>query len=317
MRRGTLLVLSTAFLWGTTFPATRFGLEDGNLEPYSFLYYRFAVATLALLAYALPARRVDWSMFADWRLVGLGLINALGYLLQYAAQDRTTASKTSLLVNVNVLITAILAYYLLRERLAASTGVGAVLGVLGVFLLTSNGDLASLRFSNSEFVGDLMAFGTGMCWTVYILTMKHYFTKHPHSDVIAVTVVLFVTTLFVLFPIALFTEGLEYRGNLEGLGAIAYLSVFPTVVALWAYQVGLKTTSAAVSSVLLLFETVVAVALSVMFLSERMTGWTGVGAALTLVATYLVSKAPGPDSPMQTTPAAVEIAETQQKDLQP
>ena len=71
------------------------------------------------------------------------------------------------------------------------------LGVVGVVLLTSNGDFASLQFANTEFVGDLMAFGTGMCWTVYILTMKRYLTEKPETDVIAVTVVLFVTTFAV------------------------------------------------------------------------------------------------------------------------
>ena len=307
MRRGTALVLFSAFLWGTTFPATRYGLEQGNLEPYAFIYFRFAIATMALLAYALPTKRVDWSLFADWRLVGLGVFNALGYLLQYLAQDRTSASKTSLLVNVNVLITALLAFYLLKERIAPSTGLGAVIGVAGVVMLTSNGDLSALRFSNSEFVGDLMAFGTGICWTVYILTMKHYLTQKPDADVIALTTVVFVTTLFVLFPVALFTDGLAYEGNWNGVAALGYLSVFPTVVALWAYQVGLKSTSAAVSSIMLLFETVVAVTISVLFLNENLSGWTAAGAVLILVATYLASRAPGPDSAAQTTPDAVDV----------
>jgi drug/metabolite transporter (DMT)-like permease len=308
MRRGTALVLFSAFLWGTTFPATRYGLEQGNLEPYAFIYFRFAIATIALLAFALPARRVDWAMFGDWKLVGLGLLNALGYLLQYLAQDRTSASKTSLLVNVNVLITALLAYYVLRERIAASTGFGAVLGIVGVVMLTSNGDLSSLRFSNTQFVGDLMAFGTGVCWTVYILTMKQYLTKRPDTDVIAVTTVVFVTTLFVLFPVALFTDGLTYEGNWQGVAALGYLSVFPTVVALWAYQVGLKSTSAAVSSIMLLFETVVAVTISVLFLEENLSGWTAAGAALILVATYLASRAPA-EQTIATPPEAAAVDE--------
>lgn len=317
MRRGTWLVLAAAFLWGTTFPATRYGLEDGGLEPFGFLYFRFAVATLALLAYAVPARRIDWALFTDWRLLALGLVNALGYVLQYVAQERTTASKTALLVNVNVLITALLAYYLLKERIAASTGVGAVLGVTGVVLLTSNGDLASLRLTNQEFLGDMMAFGTGVCWTVYILTMKRYYMQNPNTDVIALTVVLLVVTLLVLFPLALFTEGLAYVGNARGAATIAYLGVFPTVFALWAYQEGLKSTSAAVSAVLLLFETVVAVVLSFLFLSEILTGWTAAGAVLILAATYLASRSPAGVEPAQAAPEAAAPTEKASKAHEP
>src|SRR5687768_12073296 len=104
MRRGTALVLGSALLWGTTFPATKWGLIDLGLPPAAFLFWRFLVATLVLALIAVARRHVRLDYFLDWRLWVLGLFNAVGYLVQFEGQSITSASKTSLLVNVNVLI---------------------------------------------------------------------------------------------------------------------------------------------------------------------------------------------------------------------
>lgn len=292
MRRDVLFVLTSAFLWGTTFPAVRYGLEAGGLSPFGFLYYRFVVATLALLGIAIYFRRLQMGLFRDWRLWLFAAVNTLGYVLQFLGQERTTASKTSLLVNVNVLVTALLAYWVLRERFSRGVLWGLGFGFLGVFLLTTNGDLDALRFSNEEFVGDVMAFGTGVCWTAIILGVKAYLNARPETDTIAMNSVIFTATTIFVFGLAWATEGLAYQGNLAGAGTILYLGLFATTLAFVLWQEGLRTISAAVSAILLLFETIVALVASILFLDEGFTGWTGAGALLVLFALYLASRGP-------------------------
>ena len=288
MRRATGYVLLAAFLWGTTFPATKVGLTSGGLDPLPFLFFRYLVATIALVAIALWRRRVDLGLFADWRLWALGIANATGYVLQYVGQSITTASKTSLLVNVNVLITAVFAWWLLRERIGRGVWVGLGLGTLGVTLLTTNGVFTVL---SGEFAGDVMAFSTGICWTILILGYKQYMKDHPGVDAVAMNLVVFSATLLFFFVAALPT-GLRFTGDPATLGLVVYLGVLPTTAAFLLWQEGLRGLTASVSSVLLLFETIVALVISILWLDETLSGWTGVGAGLVLAAMYLASREP-------------------------
>jgi drug/metabolite transporter (DMT)-like permease len=296
MRRETLYVLLAAFLWGTTFPATRHGLTLG-LTPLNFLLYRYVVAVASLFLIALWRGRVQLRLFLDWRLWMLAIGNALAYLSQYVAQSITSASKTSLLVNVNVLVTAVLAWWLLRETIGRGVWTGLALGIVGVTFLTTNGEFTVL---SGEFQGDVIALTSGLIWTGMILFYKWYMSKHPEADAIAMNLVVFTVTLLI-FVIASLPSGLAFTGTGESIGWILYLGIFPTTGAYLLWQEGLRGLTASVSSVLLLFETIVALSISILFLSERLSGWTAAGALLVLVAMYLASRAPA--GPVVATPA--------------
>ena len=292
------MVLGAAFLWGTSFPLIEIGYA-GGLRPYAFLYYRYVIATLALLVIAIATRNVRFDLFKEPRLLLLAGLNLVGYITQFLGQDLTTASKASLLVNVNVLMTALLAVWFLRERLGRGLLVGCGLGLVGLFLLTTNGDLSTLRLTNKELVGDLLAFTTGICWTIYILVAKRFLDRHD-TNAISFTLVIFVVTTVLLLPITMVMEGLSYTGTPKAGGAIVYLALFSSVGAFLLWQQGLKEIPASVSSILLLFEVLVALAISIPLLGERLGGWSAVGAALILTSIYLASR--GPAAPVLATP---------------
>lgn len=296
------MVLGAALLWGTSFPMVEVGLA-GGLRPYAFLYYRYVVATLALLAIAIATRRVRFDLFREPRLLLLGVLNLTGYVTQFVGQDLTTASKASLLVNVNVLLTALLAVWLLRERLGRGLLVGCGLGLVGLFLLTTGGDLSALRWSNKEVLGDALAFVTGVCWTIYILVAKRFLDRNE-AHAISFTLVIFVVTTVLLLPITLFTDGLAYTGRPSAGLAIVYLGLFASVGAFLLWQQGLQETPASVSSILLLFEVVVALAISIPLLGEDLRGWSAVGAALILTSIYLASRAPATQAAAPAPPPA-------------
>ena len=66
MRRATLFVLASAFLWGTSFPTIRVGLERGEAGAFTFLLFRFVVATLVLAVLALRTRHFRFDV--SWRI---------------------------------------------------------------------------------------------------------------------------------------------------------------------------------------------------------------------------------------------------------
>lgn len=305
MNRAATVTLFSAVLFGTTFPAIRFGLEEGGLGPYAFLYYRFVIATALMATLAGLTRRLDLSLFREPKLLGLATLAALGYVLQHLAQDQTTASKASLLVNIHVVTVALLGFLFLSERHGREMFLAILLGLAGSFLLTTNGDLDTIRWSNAEFVGDVLAFASGACWAFYTVGLKQFLTRRPHTDGVALGVVVFTTLLVVLLPVLYWTEGLVHRPTPAGWISLAYLGVFVSNLAFLWWQEGLRGLKATASSVLLLAEIVVAVALGVAFLDERLGWWGLLGATGVILAALLASRSTPetPVAPEQTIPA--------------
>lgn len=304
MRRATLYTLIAALLWGTTFPTIRIGLEWGHAEPFTFAYLRFFLATVAVAAVAIPIRRFDWDMFSSPGLWGLAVLNVAGYAMQFVAQGQTTASKTSLLVDIDVVVIAVLGYWFLRERHGKEIVIALLLGTVGVALLSTNGDLETVSFNNREFVGDVLAFAAGLVWAVYFVGVKAWLEKRPQTDGVAFTLAVFTLTTIGLFPLAWGFEGLHGTGNATAWMMILYLGLLPTALAFLLWQEALRTESVTVTSVLLLLEIVVAVAIAVAFLDERLTGWALVGALLIAIAALVASRTPAPPLAPPAIPAA-------------
>jgi drug/metabolite transporter (DMT)-like permease len=304
LRRATLYVLVSAFLWGTSFPTIRLGLERGAAGPFTLLLFRFAVATLVLGLFALRTRHARTTV--AWpTLAGLSLLNAVGYALQFLAQDRTSASKTSLLVDIDVIAIAVLGYFLLGERHGREILAALGLGVVGLVLLSTGGDPAAATFERTEFVGDTLAFAAGLVWAVYYVWVKRIVRDRPDTDALGLTLGVFTLTTVLVAPAAWLVEGTGGSGNAVAWSASLYLGVFATALPFFLWFEALRTESVTVVALMLLLEIVVAVALGVAFLGERLTGWALAGALLILAAAYLAARGTPQPPPAVPAPGAV------------
>lgn len=298
MRKTLAATLLAAVLWGTSFPVIRIGLEQGGAAPLTFVTLRFVLAVLVLAPFALArhAREV-WAFLRRPAVWGVAVFNAAGYALQFLAQDRTTASKTSLLVDINAVFVAVVSVILLRERLGRGIWIALGVGVAGAALLSTGGSLEAVRFSNREFVGDALALAAGIVWAFSFVGIKHLLDTAPLAHHVAFTTALLTMTTLLLAVPALVFEGFGPMGGPVAWASIAYLAVFSTSVAFLLWQYGLQEFSATVSSIVLLLEILVAVAIGVAFLGERMSGWAAVGGVLVTVAAALAARASAPAAP--------------------
>jgi len=122
-------------LWSSAFVATRAGLA--GVSPLAFLTARFALAALVLVALA-AVLRSDWAALSGvWpHLVVSGvLINALYLSGAYIALDHIDAATMALVGTLHPLVTAVLARFMLGERLRPMQKLGFALGIGGVVLV--------------------------------------------------------------------------------------------------------------------------------------------------------------------------------------
>jgi drug/metabolite transporter (DMT)-like permease len=102
-----VLTALASLIWGTSFPGVKWGLDYvGN--DMLFLWLRFAVATVVTLSIVLWLKRFSFAVLREPVVWLIGGLNSAAFVAQYVGLNYTTASKTALLVDINVVAVAII-----------------------------------------------------------------------------------------------------------------------------------------------------------------------------------------------------------------
>jgi drug/metabolite transporter (DMT)-like permease len=282
---GIAATAGAAILWGTSFPATKVALPSFG-DPLFFAAVRVAIAAIVSLLLLQMLGRSDWKIYRSPVIWIIGATNAIGIALQNYGMDMTSASKTVLLVDINVVIVAFLSYWLFKEKFGLRKSAGVAAGIIGVVLLTYTPNLTP---GSAEVLGDVLVFMSGVMYAIFIVTVKKTLGKVDPLEVsmaaIATSAVMLAIPCAVMVPAGLMDTTID----IGGIAPTLYLAVACTTVAyyLWAY--GLKRLTATSSSIILLLEIVAGLAVSFTLLGEGLNSYAVVGAAFIVGAIILVS----------------------------
>ena len=291
-RNAITLTVLASLLWGTSFPGTKWGLGHvGN--DVLFLWLRFLLASGITLVVVMSLRKMRFSVFKEPTIWLIGGLNCIGFVMQYVGLTITNASKTALLVDINVVAVAIISYFAFRERLGRWQVGGVVFGSLGVVLLTLNKDLA---FDMSQLPGDIIVYLAGWSWAFFIIFSKKMLDRRPGIEVSSAAIV--TCTVWLIVPMSyLMLVGADLSVEPLGWAGAAYLALFCTTAATLLWAMGLEGVSATASATIMLVEVVTALAISILLLKETMSAVAGIGGLLVLVSIALVAGTGGGEKP--------------------
>ena len=282
-KKAVLMTILAGFLWGTSFPAIKIGLQ--YMDPYTFVFLRFLTASLTMLLILVITGKASFNFTKTRLVIFLGVVNGVAYMLEYVGMASTTASKSSLFINLSAVWVALLCPLLLRERLGGKKAVGVGVSMAGVVLMTTNLNVATL--TQGAIIGDVLVVGAGIAWAIFMVYNKPL-ANSSKSLVLPMTLLL-VFTLIPLVPTGLLSAGSFASLPLEAWLAILYTAVLCWVLPYYLWIKGLQHLSPATSAIVLLTEIVVAVTISTLFLGEVFTAISGLGAILIVVAILFVS----------------------------
>jgi drug/metabolite transporter (DMT)-like permease len=264
-----------AIIWGSSFPIIRHTLP--HVSPILLLILRFSLAFIILLPRFSSFRKMRMLFHRDVILISIP--NALAFILQFKAQELTTASKTALFVNTSPLFVVILAAVLLKERATSRQLIALVIALAGVFVTSTSLDFSELSFIN---IGDVLCVVVGLSWAVFIVYSKNVVkTYHPLDLALALY---FWSAIFAL-PMLAFEEA---RFAWAGIPAILYLASITTVLAYFFFLKGVRRISALATSLIILIEVIVAFLISHHLLGESYSPVEAVGVGMVLVGILMV-----------------------------
>jgi drug/metabolite transporter (DMT)-like permease len=281
-----VLLIISSVLWGSSFVTVKIGLA--YVSAYSFAFLRVAVAALILLPVLGLLGEFRASAVKERTVWLLGLLNAVGFSLQYVGLLYTTAAKTALLVDLNVIVVAILSWKMYRESFGRRKQLGLILGVLGAVLITTNGNPSML--AEGELVGDLLVLSAGLAWAFFIVLHKGVLLRRDRN-VLEMSAVVMLATAVLLAPMAILFGGLDLVAvPLVGWEWVAFTAVVCTVLPYGLWVLALKSVTATIASVVGMLEIVAAMILSSFLLGESYNIITLLGAALVLISILAVAE---------------------------
>jgi len=269
--RGKALIayLLVCTVWGSTYLAIRIGVS--HLPPFLFAGVRFLLAGLLLgaigfaLGIRLPSRARDWRTLI---ITGVFLLCGANAMVVWAEQY-VASGVASVLVAAMPLWAAFFDAVAPggKTPLTWRIGVGLAIGFLGSALLAG---ITPHELAAADLRGPIaLTFGSAS-WALGSVYWKRNPTEvSPYSA--AAVQMASAGALLVLFGLAI---GEAPRFHLEGagLGAMAYLIVFGSIVGYTAYGYALEHGSATIVGTYAYVNPVVAVVLGWLFLSEPITG---------------------------------------------
>ena len=250
VKAAVFLILATLF-WAGNFV---FGAAVvGQVDPISLTWIRWAFAALPLLVVAQLVEKPNWRAAAR-HLPLLGLLGVLGItgfsLLIYFALQYTSPLNASLINSVNPALIVVLAAVLpaalqggAREHLTWRSVAGILLGLVGVIVVITDGDLFALLRNGLNF-GDLLMIGVIVVWSVYTLVGRRIHDVPP----ITATAIQTVIATVLLTPF-LAINGLHLPTDLPGWSAIAYIVIFPSIAAYVLWNAATRLVSPATASI--------------------------------------------------------------------
>lgn len=280
-----LLVLATLF-WAGNYVVGEQVVP--TVDPLSLTWWRWVLSVVPLLVLAQLVERPDWAAVARrWRvLLLMGLLGVASYpLLLYTALVYTSAASASIINAMNPVAIVVAAVVLGQAAATWRTWGGLALGLLGVLLVITEGDVAqlvALRFNT----GDLLMLLAVLAWTAYTLIGRRVGIPPLTSTAVQVLLAVLVLTPFTV------AAGVDVPPDPASWAGVAYIVLGPSIGSYVCWNLAVPRVSATASGVSMNLVAVFTLGIAAL-IGQLPTSLQLVGAVLVLGGALLVRRQPG------------------------
>ena len=295
-QKGIFFVLLASGLWGTLGTFYRLGTDEFHLTPLAIVFWRGAVAAIALgavMGVVLPVgggkrgrgllrvRRADLPMFFAFGLLG---VTAFYPLYIYAVLLVGVAVAVVLLYTAPIIV-SLLAWRFLGEGFDRRKLAALLLTFAGILLMSRAYDPALLSV---DALGVLCGLGSAFAYALYSILGKVSLNRGYSAATTSFYIYSIGVSGLLVLALIVGPETLRVGDNPGAWGLLLVLGLVQTLGAVAAYVTGLRYLEAGVASILATFEPLVATLLAFIVLHEAIAWPQMLGGLLILGAVLLL-----------------------------
>lgn len=287
--RHSLILLLTAFIWGTAFVAQSAGMD--YVGTFTFTACRNVLGALVLIPVILVIRAGEMKkpgadindplirVFNRPTVVGgvlCGIILCIaGNLQQYALKTASTG-KAGFITALYILMVPIIGIFL-KKKAGIKIWISVAISLVGLYLLCLT-DTTGLKTE------DYLLFGCAFVFSLHIITVDHF---SPDANCVAMSAIQFAVCA-VLSAIAMFIfEEPSWTGITDCAVPILYAGVLSSGVAYTLQIVGQKGMNPTIASLIMSLESVFSALAGLVVLHQVLSGRETLGCVLMFAAIIL------------------------------
>jgi drug/metabolite transporter (DMT)-like permease len=288
-KKAYLALLTTSFIWGLAPPVIKYTLDF--ISPFTFLFYRFLIASLILaIPFGVKLIKIKPS-FSDF--IKLSLLGFLGtpltlYIL-FEGIKKTSAIDASIIAVITPILVILGGVAFLKEKVTKTEKTGIALTFLGTLITIIQPVFESgLNNMVQNLYGNSLVFLGSLTWAVFTLLAK----KEKKLDSFILSSFSFIVGMFFFSLLALGGKPLSpefeiTKLNLNSFLGIFYMAVLGSVVAYYTYIYGLSKIEASEATIFTYLQPVFAIPVSIIFLKERVSLVFCLGAFIIILGVFV------------------------------
>ena len=270
-------MILTTIIWGSAFVVMKNSVDV--IPPTYLLALRFTLAAIGLGILFFPlVRRPTRSDFKCGAVLGFRLFGS--YFFQTYGLKYTTASKNAFITTLYVILVPFINWGINRLRPGKNNLFAAVAAVIGLALITLEGDLGVNR-------GDVLTLICSISFSLHMVFIARYTKDHDPTLMTFFQMAVSAALCWLVAPVLEGGFSFSVLGDPSIAMGILYLAFFSSMLGFLLQTVGQKYLSANTSSILLSFESVFGLVFAVIFLDDPLTARLLLGCALMFGAVIL------------------------------
>jgi drug/metabolite transporter (DMT)-like permease len=283
--------ITVCLVWGTTYLAIRVAIE--TIPPFTLTAIRFIVAGLVMAAIAVwrgESLPRDRNTLLNLALVGFLMVGVGNLAIVWAEQWVPSGLAALFVATAPFWMVVIEAFRSRGERVDLRTGIGMLMGFVGVALLVTPGGAGPSW--NLAFVAGAVAIQIGcVAWQYGSIRSKYHLKEVPLLASASLQM-LFGGLIVGVISLAI-GEPAKFALNIRTFAALAYLTIFGSIIAYSAYVYALAKLRTTKVSLYAYVNPVVAVILGWLILDESISAISVAAMVVILIGVALVQSAGG------------------------
>ncbi|MBI3103323.1 EamA family transporter [Candidatus Daviesbacteria bacterium] len=275
-------------IWGANFVVAKVTLQE--FPPMTLAFLRFSLASLFLAPFFLAETKkvkVDKSDYPKLVAIGI-LIITLNIAFFFEGIKKTTAINASVLTLIIPMLSVLLGWWFLKEKIYLVNLLGIFVGLIGAVIIIGLPEILVGEFLPQAMLGNVLVLLAATFWVIGAVIARGMLKKYS-SLVITAIAFMTGTVTFIIPALSEYFKNPAFISQITILGllGLTYMTLLSSISAYFLFEWGLAKVGVIKADLLQYIEPFVAAGLAVLILGEQITIPLIVGAILIIAGVYL------------------------------
>lgn len=283
-----LAIITAHSIWGIHFVVAKLTLQE--IPPMSLAFLRFVLAFILLSPFLiLESKKLKIAKEDLPKLIAVGVFMVtLNISFFFEGLTRTTATSASVLTMTVPVLSVLLGWWFLKEKVYVVNLAGLSLGFIGTVLTIGLPlIILGLQSANEILLGNFLIIIASICWVIGAIISKDMLKKYSTLLVTAIIFLVGILTFFIP-AVSEYLKNPSWTGQVTylGLAGLFFIAAASSVSAYFLFEWGLSKLGVIKADLFQYIEPIVATTLAVILLNEKLRFSFVIGALLIALGVY-------------------------------